>query len=75
MIFRHSPSYFSEVYNSVIITLDAQFGWLIKWHPYLTHNYINHYARMLDMKSDGGGVVWGWLDGIFIGTCRFKKKI
>ena len=75
MIFGRSPSYLSEVYNSVIVALDAQFGWLIEWHPCLTRDRINHYARMLDMKSDGGGVVWGWLDGTFVGTCRPEEKI
>ena len=29
---------------------------------------------MLDAKSDGRGVIWGWLDGTFVGTCRPNDK-
>ena len=75
IIFRHSPNYFLKIYNSVIIALDAQFNWLIKWHPYLTCNRINHYARMLNMKLNNKNVVWGWLNSTFISTYHSEEKI
>ena len=70
LMFGRSPGYLSVLFNTVAISLDARFGGIVAWHPCLTRARIKHYARMLNMRADGGGVVWGWVDGTFQGTCR-----
>jgi hypothetical protein len=61
-VFGRSPSYLSQVWMAVVLHLDSRFGRMIEWHPTLTYRRIKHFARCLD-RQDGGGIIWGWLDG------------
>jgi hypothetical protein len=69
-LFGRSAGYLSTVWTQSLLHLDREFGRLVQWHPMLEKRRIKYYARKVQRRGHGRGIVWGWIDGTFLPTCR-----
>ena len=69
--FGRSEAWISIVFNAVTTFLDTRFSALLRWHPQL-NNYKRLQAFGQAVLQDGGqglGLIWGFIDGSFVGFC------
>lgn len=67
--FGRSSSTLSLIFTDTILYLSQRYKQIIRWHPTVNRARIKRYARVL-RKHGGGGHVWGFIDGTFLGVCR-----
>jgi len=67
--FGRSISWISAVFNDTIIYLYEQFQHTIEWHPLLTKQRIELYAKEFERET-GISKIWGFIDGTFREVCR-----
>ena len=72
-IFGRSQSSLSIVWTDTIAYLARRYTKkFLRWHPILRYKRIKRYARALE-RFGGGGYIWGFLDGTFVGVARPAK--
>ena len=75
-IFGRSEAYLSIVWTDTIEYLDSRYKRIIRWHPVLQYRRLKRYAKALQ-RFGGGGHIWGFLDGTFVGIARpiYRQKL
>lgn len=67
--FGRSSTTLSLIFTDTILYLSQRYKRIIRWHPTVNRARIKKYARVL-RKHGGGGHIWGFIDGTFLGVCR-----
>ena len=68
-IFGRSITHLSVVFTDTVIYLATRYEKMLRWHPMLTYERIQQYARAVDALG-GGDCIRGFVDGTFKGFCR-----
>ena len=68
-LFGRSPAWLSTIFNDVVGYLVQEFKGLLQWHPQLTYEQMQVYAKAVEAISDCPRI-WGFVDGTFRGFSR-----
>ena len=68
-IFGRSITHLSVVFADTVKYLAARYEKMLRWHPMLTSQRLQPYARAIDALG-GGDCIWGFVHGAFKGFCQ-----
>jgi hypothetical protein len=70
LLFGRSATYISVTLKLNLTYLEARYKRVLDWHPSLTYERMESYARRLENVSKHATQIWGFLDGTFREICR-----